>query len=227
MSLFDPAFWFGLGSLVVANLLLSGDNAIVIALASRGLPPRVQRKAVFYGSAAAIVLRILLTLLASEALALPYLRIAGGALLLWIGIGLIREPGDDEGPAIAQHGDLARAVRTIVVADLVMSLDNVVAVAAAARGDAWLLGIGLAISIPIIVFGSAIVLSVVSRFPIIVFAGAAFLGWLAGGLAHADPALAHRDGGLPAVAFGLAGAALVLAVGLLLRRRAALSDQTA
>src|SRR5262245_1224388 len=181
MELMSAAFWAALGSIILANILLSGDNAIVIALAARSLPAHQQKKAIFWGSAAAIVMRIVLTLIAVEMLKWPYLKIIGGLLLLYIGVTLLLDEEDDEeGGDATQSTGLWAAIRTILVADLVMSLDNVLAVAAAAKGDNVLLILGLGISIPLIIFGSTLLLKVMQRFPIIITAGAALLGYLAG-----------------------------------------------
>jgi YjbE family integral membrane protein len=219
----SPAFWAALGSIILANILLSGDNAVVIALAARGLPQRLQKPAILFGSLAAIAMRIVLTLVAVQMLGLPYLKLVGGALLLWIGAGLLVE---DEGPGHhrAPAAGVGSAVRTILVADLVMSLDNVLAVAAAAQGDTTLLVIGLAISVPLIVFGSTLLLRVMERFPIIVIAGAALLGWLGGEMMLTDPVLGRWVGTMPestVTAAGVAGAVLVVVAGKWMQRRQA------
>ncbi|MBL0087280.1 MAG: TerC family protein [Ideonella sp.] len=224
MDLTSAAFWTALGSIIWVNIILSGDNAVVIALAARSLPAEQQKKAVFWGSAAAIVLRIALTIIAAEMLRWPYLKIIGGCLLFYIGVGLLS--GDDEGGddgGLKGQGGLMQAVRTILVADLVMSLDNVLAVAAAAKGNVPLLVIGLALSIPLIIFGSTLLLKVMERLPILVTAGAALLGFLAGEMLLTDPAVAQRFGeqshAIVNVA-GAIGAVLVVALGLFLKRRA-------
>ena len=223
MDLMSAAFWAALGSIIWVNVLLSGDNAVVIAMAARSLPPRQQKKAIFWGSAAAIVLRIALTVIALEMLKWPYLKLVGALLLLYIGITLLAEDDDgDAGIGGAANGSLLNAVRTILVADLVMSLDNVLAVAAAAKGDVPLLVIGLAVSIPLIIFGSTLLLKVMERYPVIVTAGAALLGWLAGEMLLTDPALVQRFGEPGAVTLNIArtvGAAFVVALGTLLQRR--------
>jgi len=224
MDLSSAAFWAALGSIILANLVLSGDNAVVIALAARSLPAQQQTKAIFWGSAAAIVMRIVLTLIAVEILRWPYLKIVGAVLLLYIGVSLLR---DDEGEenARAEVSGMMAAIRTILVADLVMSLDNVLAVAAAAKGDTVLLVLGLAISIPLIIFGSTLLLKVMVRFPIIITLGAALLGFLAGEMMFTDPAVTTRFGELSHTLVntaGAVGAALVVAVGLWLQRRARL-----
>jgi YjbE family integral membrane protein len=228
MDLTSAAFWAALGSIILANIVLSGDNAVVIALAARSLPAQQQRKAIFWGSGAAIVMRIVLTLIAVEMLRWPYLKIVGGLLLLYIGVSLLVEDEDGEGTE-ERAGGLLSAIRTILVADLVMSLDNVLAVAAAAKGDTPLLVIGLAISIPLIIFGSTLLLKVMERLPIIITLGAALLGFLAGEMIFTDPALTARFGELsPDVVngAGAVGAVLVVAGGLWLQRRARAADIT-
>ena len=221
MDFTSTAVWAALGSIILANIVLSGDNAVVIALAARSLPAHQQVKAIFWGSAAAIVLRIALTLLAVEMLKWPYLKIVGALLLLYIGITLLGEDDGSDG-GHAHTGSLLVAIRTILVADLVMSLDNVLAVAAAAKGSVVLLVIGLAISIPLIIFGSTLVIRLMERFPFIVTLGAALLGFLAGEMVLTDPAVTARFGELGHDVINLAGAAgalLVVAVGTWLRRR--------
>lgn len=213
-------FWIPLLQIIGVNIVLSGDNAVVIALAARALPPAQQKKAVVWGSGAAIVMRIVLTLTAVALLSMPYLKLVGSALLLWIGIQLINS--DDEGENIESSSNLASAIKTILVADLVMSLDNVIAVAAAAKGSFVLLVIGLAISIPLVIFGATMLLRLMERFPIIITIGAALLGYVSGEMAVTDPAaqpwidehLAVLHHVLPA-AFAL----LVVAVGKLLNKR--------
>lgn len=180
-------FWVTLGEIMMINILLSGDNAVVIALASRSLPPEQQKKAILFGSLGAIVLRIILTFFAVALLTLPFLKLVGGLLLLWIGYSMLVP--EDEEDELEGHSNLAAAIRTIIVADFVMSLDNVLGVAAAAKGNTALLVIGLAVSIPLIIYGSTLVLKVMERFPIIVVAGAGLLGWVAGEMMVTDPAL--------------------------------------
>ena len=188
----DATFWAALLSIIVANILLSGDNAVVIALASRNLPPSQQKKAIFWGSAAAIILRVVLTVTAVQLLALPYLKIIGAILLVYIGVQLLAD-SDDEAE-MHGHSNIWGAIRTILVADLVMSLDNVIAVAAAAQKGPEetrliLLIIGLGLSIPLIIFGSTMLLKVMDRFPVIITLGAGLLGLLAGGMLVEDPAI--------------------------------------
>ncbi len=174
-------------AIIMVNLLLSGDNALVIALASRRLPPRQQRQAILWGGAGAVGLRIVLTLVAVILLTVPYLQLIGGLLLEWVAIKLVTDDHSDENE-IEAAGDLWTAIKTILVADLVMSLDNVIAIAGVAKGHTGLLIIGLAISIPIIVWGSTLITALMQRWPVIVVIGAAFLGWTAGGMILADPA---------------------------------------
>jgi len=192
MSFFDvihtTSFWTGLMTIVWVNVILSGDNAVVIALAARALPKDQQRKAVFWGAGAAVVLRIMLTWFAATLLQLPYLRILGGLLLFWIAINLL-VPEDDE-KEIHGHETMFHAIRTILVADLVMSVDNVLAVAAAANGDITLLSIGLLLSIPLVVFGASMLMMVMERYPIIITFGAAMIGWVAGDMLVSDPVVA-------------------------------------
>jgi YjbE family integral membrane protein len=224
MEFTTAAFWAALGSIIWVNIILSGDNAVVIALAARSLKPHQQKQAIFWGSAAAIVLRVVLTVIAVEMLKWPYLKIIGALLLLYIGVTLMLEDDDEEGDIGNQTGGLIAAIRTILIADLVMSLDNVLAVAAAAKGNIPLLVIGLALSIPLIIFGSTLLLKVMERFPIIIIAGAALLGFLAGEMLLTDPALVARIGELPhwqVNAGGAIGAALVVALGWSLQRRRA------
>ncbi|AOB30789.1 hypothetical protein AKI39_08905 [Bordetella sp. H567] len=228
MELTQAAFWLALLQIIWVNILLSGDNAVVIALAARSLPPAQQKKAIVIGSAAAIIMRIILTLVAAKLLLLPWLKLIGAVLLVYIGVSLLMPEDEDDGGA-KSHGNLLSAIRTIMIADLVMSLDNVVAVAAAAMGDTTLLVLGLAISIPLVIFGSTLLLKVIERFPIIVWVGAALLGFIAGELLVGDPALhdsvARIDAALGTTEHNLAlmagafGAVLVLLLGKILIAR--------
>ena len=213
-------FWVGLLKIVWINIILSGDNAVVIALAARSLPPHQQKQAIFWGSGAAVVLRVVLTLIAAKLLELPYLQIIGGLLLLWIGVQLLGDEDDEEGES-SETGGLMAAVRTILIADLVMSLDNVIAVAAAAKGSMVLLVLGLLISIPLVVFGSTLMIKLMERFPIIVILGAALIGWVAGETILGDrslEAVVAANGWLHYVG-PLAGAAFVIVVGKFLQNR--------
>jgi len=221
MEFFEsPDFWIGLLKIIWINIILSGDNAVVIALAARSLPPEQQRKAILIGSGAAVVLRIALTVVAAKLLAMPYLQIIGGVLLLWIGIQLLsEEDGDDEGEP--KTANLMTAVRTILIADVVMSLDNVIGVAAAAKGDELLLIIGLAISIPLVVFGSSMMIKVMDRFPVIVVFGAGLIGWVGGETIVSDVALSEVLAANTWLHYAgaAAGAALVVGVGKFLQSR--------
>jgi len=178
----DPLFWTALLKIIGVNIILSGDNAVVIALAARSLPQKQQKMAVIWGSGAAIVMRILLTLFAVALLALPWLKLVGSALLLWIGVKLLTDEGDNE-DGIKSHDSMAAAIKTILIADLVMSLDNVIAVAAAAKDNTLLMMLGLGISIPLIIFASTLLIKVMERFPIVITIGAALIGWVAGEMA--------------------------------------------
>ena len=206
-------FWIGLLKIVWINIILSGDNAVVIALAARSLPPDQQKKAIFWGSAAAVILRIVLTVVAVKLLALSYLQIIGGVLLLWIGVQLLSSDEDGE-DGHKTSGGLMAAVRTILIADLVMSLDNVIAVAAAAKGSTTLLVIGLAISIPLVIFGSTLMIKLMDRFPIIVTLGAALIGWVGGETIVNDLALKDVVTSFPALHYLAAAAGALLVVGL-------------
>lgn len=202
------------------DLLLSGDNAVVIALACRGLPAHQRRLGMLLGAGAAVALRIVFALVITQLLALPFLRLVGGALLFWIALRLVR--GEDETHEVEAGHSLWTAVRTIVIADAVMSLDNVIAIAAAAHGNVWLFVFGLLLSVPLIIAGSTMIMALISRFPIFVWAGAALLGWIAGEMISGDPWLVDRLGHLAEtvdLAAPFAGAALVVLVGLLVTRQ--------
>jgi len=181
-------FWVGLAKIIGVNIILSGDNAVVIALAARSLPPRQQKQAIFWGSGAAIVMRILLTIFAVKLLMLPYLKIVGSLLLFWIGVQLLL-PEDGDGDDVNSSDNMLAAIKTILIADLVMSLDNVIAVAAAAGGSVVLLVLGLGISIPLVIFGSTLLLNLMERFPVIITIGGGLIGWVAGEMIVSDPSL--------------------------------------
>ena len=212
----DPAFWLSLGQIMLVNIVLSGDNAVVIALAARSLPEAQRKLAVCWGSVAAIGMRVILTIVALEMLKLSYLKMIGSVLLFWIALKLLT-PEESEGDGIENQNTLAGAIRTILIADLVMSLDNVLAVAAAAKGDNLLLMLGLGISIPLVIFGSTVILRLMDRFPIIITLGAAILGYVAGEMLVTEPALADnpllREDGWLHRALPLASAALVIVLG--------------
>jgi YjbE family integral membrane protein len=221
------AFWIGLWQIILVNIVLSGDNAVVIALAARSLPPKQQKAAIFWGSGAAIVMRIFLTIVAVELLRLPYLKLVGAALLLWIAVGLLlpEDEGEDGGP---QTGNLGSAIRTILIADLVMSLDNVIAVAAASRDSIVLLLLGLAVSIPLIVWSSQIILHFMERYPVIISLGAGLLGYVAGGMMVTDVAVRDwADTLLPGANYvaGAIGALAVVVAGRWLARRKGVSEK--
>jgi YjbE family integral membrane protein len=220
MDLTDPVFWTALAKIIGVNIVLSGDNAVVIALAARSLPPKQQKKAIFWGSAAAIILRIILTIFAVALLSLPWLKLIGSVLLLWIGTKLLIP--EDEDPDINSSDNLVTAIKTILIADLVMSLDNVIGVAAAAGGNVVLLILGLAISIPLVIFGATVLVKVMERWPIIITIGAGLLGFVAGEMAWEDGAIASFTAQFPHVAKWVvagAGAAFVVILGLTLAKR--------
>jgi len=221
-----PQFWTGLLAIIWVNVVLSGDNAVVIALAARSLPKHQQGKAVFWGAGAAVLLRIILTIVAVELLKWPFLKIVGGLLLFWIAIKLLLPEDDDTD--VESSANLLAAIKTILIADLVMSLDNVIAVAAVAQDSRLLLVLGLAISIPLVIFGATLLMKMMERYPIIITIGAALLGWVAGGMLVTDPFLAqwidanvtwlHID--LPEVsAIEIIGAVLVVVLGKWLATR--------
>ena len=217
----SAAFWIGLFKIVWINIILSGDNAVVIALAARSLPPRQQKKAIVFGSGAAVVLRVLLTVAAAWLLALPFLQIAGGCLLLWIGCQLLSEEEDKGDESSKNTGSMMAAVRTILIADLVMSLDNVIAVAAAAEGDMLLLILGLGISIPLVVFGSTLMIGLMARFSVIVTLGAALIGWVGGETIVSDALLHGLTQNAPWLHYtaAAAGAIAVIAAGQWMQSR--------
>jgi len=225
-------FWIAVGQIIMIDVLLGGDNAVVIALACRKLPPALRIKGILWGTVGAIVLRVVLIFFALTLLAIAYLKLVGAALLLWIGVKLLA-PDDDGHGEIQASDKLVAAIKTIIVADLVMSVDNVIAIAGAAEsagGDHKmpLVVFGLLVSIPIIVWGSQLVIKLMDRFPVIITVGGMLLGWIAGTMAVTDPALV---GHVPADAAGaataalrygagVAGALFVLALGLAFKRRA-------
>jgi YjbE family integral membrane protein len=214
MSPMDPLFWTALLKIIGVNIVLSGDNAVVIALAARSLPPKQQKQAIIWGSGAAIVMRIVLTLFAVALLALPWLKIIGSVLLLWIGVKLLIPEDDD--PDIEASDNMWAAIKTILIADLVMSLDNVIAVAAAAGGHWGLMIIGLAISIPLVIFGATLLVKVMERWPVIITIGAGLLGFVAGEMAWEDGAIASYTQGYPGwmkYVVAMIGVAIVVGLG--------------
>jgi YjbE family integral membrane protein len=219
MGIDQPVFWLAVLQIIWVNVLLSGDNALVIALACRQLPPRTRKWGIALGAAVAVLLRILFTGIVATLLVLPWLKFAGGLALLYIAIDLVK-PDDGGGEAkVKAYDSLWRAVGTVAVADMVMSLDNVVAIAAVAQGNWTLLSLGLAISIPLIVVGAALITMIFERWPILVWAGAGLLGWIAGDLMISDPAIVERIGEAAAERYDLwaaaAGTAIVIAFGYL------------
>ena len=227
-----PEFWLAVGQIIMIDILLGGDNAVVIALACRKLPPAQRRLGILWGTAGAIVLRVVLIFFALTLLQVPYLKIVGALLLLWIGVKLLMPEGDEEHSNIQGSDRLWTAVRTVIVADFVMSLDNVIAIAGAAESagngnEMVLVVLGLLVSIPIIVWGSQLVIKLMDRFPAVITGGAMLLGWIAGTMIVGDPALAewmpvNRKGGDAvwiAYSAGIVGALLVLLVGRSLKAR--------
>ncbi|OYT98513.1 MAG: hypothetical protein CFE40_11245 [Burkholderiales bacterium PBB1] len=233
-ALMTPEFWIAVGQIIMIDILLGGDNAVVIALACRKLPPAQRRQGILWGTAGAIVLRVILIFFALQLLAIPLLKLVGAILLVWIGVKLLL-PEDDDGHANIEGSDkLWGAVKTVIVADLVMSLDNVIAIAGAAEtagGDHTmpLVIFGLLVSIPIIVWGSQLVIKLMDRYPLIITLGAMLLGWIAGTMAVGDPALTNPEvmpqlpklppDGWIKYAAGVAGALLVYATGRGLQAR--------
>ena len=205
------------------NIILSGDNAVVIAMACRGLPPQQRRMGLVLGSGVAVVMRILFTVIVVRLLEVPFLRIGGSLLLVWIAIQLVSQDEDDAENKVKSTDKLLHAVWTIAVADMVMSLDNVLAIAAVAKNNTPLLILGLVISIPLIVAGATLIMALLSRFPLLVWAGAGLLGWVAGEMLDSDPYLVERFGEAVLhrieLAVASAGAAIVLVAGFVLRLR--------
>ncbi|MEZ5606613.1 MAG: TerC family protein [Burkholderiaceae bacterium] len=219
-------FWIAVGQIIVIDILLGGDNAVVIALACRGLPKQQRLQGIVWGTVGAIILRVILIAFALALLQIPYLKLVGGLLLVWIGVKLIAPEEDDDHGNIQGSDKLWAAIKTVIVADLVMSIDNVIGIAGAAQGagekHALVLVIfGLLVSIPIIVWGSQMVLKLMDRFPFIITLGGMLLGWIAGTMVHSDPALTPwlPQGNSWHYAVGVAGALLVLVIGKLMQRR--------
>ena len=219
--------WAAVVQIILIDILLGGDNAVVIALACRNLPRHQRTQGIIWGTIGAIVLRVILIAFAVALLQVPFLKLVGGALLLWIGVKLIA-PGKDDGHGNLEGGaSLLSAIKTVIVADLVMSVDNVIAIAGAAQQadpdhQIGLVIFGLLVSIPIIVWGSQMVLKLIDRFPIVVAAGGALLGWIAGGMMVTDPAITARIGDIPRLWVYLAevlGALVVIGLGELVKRR--------
>ena len=226
----SPEFWEGLLKIIGVNIVLSGDNAVVIALASRSLPPHLRNKAVWLGAGGAVVLRLIFSFFIIELMAIPYLKLVGAILLLWIGVKMMVPEHDGHG----ENGDgkptanatIWNAIKTIIIADAVMSLDNVIAIAAAANGDVALIVIGLLISVPLIIYGSTLILKYLIKYPFLVMFGAGLIGWIAGEIWFSDPAVAPWTEQLLAnyghwleTASAACGAAFVVGVGSLMAAR--------
>lgn len=227
-ALMTPEFWVAVGQIILIDIVLGGDNAVVIALACRQLPASQRTKGILWGTVGAIVLRVVLIFFALTLLAVPYLKLVGAVLLVWIGVKLLAPDHDDDHSKIQGSDKLWSAVKTVIVADLVMSIDNVIAIAGAAEsagGDHKmpLVIFGLLVSIPIIVWGSQLVLKLMDRFPSIVVLGGMLLGWIAGTMAVTDPAAAQwiKADDVVRYSAGVAGALLVLAIGKFMARQRA------
>lgn len=223
LSLADPLMWGKLVEIIALNIVLSGDNAVVIALACRALSPEQRTKGIALGAGVAVLLRVVFTVLIASLLNAPFLHIVGGALLIWIAVKLIVEDGEQEADGIAASSKLWKAVQTVAIADIVMSLDNVLAIAAVAKDSLPLLVAGLVISIPLIVLGASLITRLLARFPVLVWAGAALLGWVAGEMFESDPWFVARFGEALVHKFeypaAILGALLVLGLGYFLKPR--------
>ena len=218
-------FWLAVGQIIMIDILLGGDNAVVIALACRNLPPKQRTQGIIYGTIGAIVLRVILIAFALALLTVPYLKLVGAVLLLWIGVKLLQPEGDGD-HNISSSDKLWSAVKTVIIADLVMSVDNVLAIAGAAQGAGEshqlpLVIFGLLVSIPIIVWGSTFVLKLMERFPLVITLGAMLLGWIAGQMAYTDPAIKDYlpESAVWSYAAAVAGALSVLLAGKVLQSR--------
>jgi len=233
-DLLSPAFWVAAGQIIGVNIILSGDNAVVIAMACRMLPPRQRLWGMILGAGVAVLLRVLFTLVVAQAMAYPYLKLVGGILLLWVAVKLLVPDEEGEGKVEAAE-NLWRAVRIVAIADIVMSLDNVIAIAASAETAAMrvdmahaaaiktiLIIFGLATSVPLIVAGSALLMALLDRYPILVWAGAGLLGWVAGDIMIKDSALENWFGAAKIehlhVWAAAVGAAFVIILSWLIRR---------
>ncbi len=223
MELSSPEFWIALGQIIMIDILLGGDNAVVIALASRRLPEAQRKQAIFWGMFGAVALRVVLIFFALQLLKVPFLKIVGGILLLWIGIKLLMPNDEDGGHDIDASTHLLGAIKTIVLADAVMSLDNVIGIAGAAKDSLGLVVFGLLFSIPIIIWGSRFVLTLMDRFPAVILFGAGLLGWIGGGMLADDVVLKPWTvgfGNTAHYAAAVVGAVFVVAIGKLLARQA-------
>ena len=222
MDFSNPVFWIAILQIVAIDIVLGGDNAVVIGLACRRLPAHQRKMGILWGMVGAIGLRVILIFFAVTLLAVPYLKLVGAILLLWIGVKLLL-PEDEGGHNIEAGATLAAAIKTIIVADAVMSLDNVIAIAGAAGDSKFLIVFGLLLSVPIIMLGSQLVIKLMDRFPIVIVLGGALLGWIAGGMVVTDVAL--KDwfaANVPAAGWigPVVGALLVVTIGKMLAARA-------
>lgn len=222
-SLSDPLLWGKLAEIVALNIVLSGDNAVVIALACRALSPAQRTKGIVLGAGVAVLLRVVFTVLIASLLNAPFLRIVGALLLIWIAVKLVVEDGEQNEDSVKASDKLWKAVQTVAIADIVMSLDNVLAIAAVAKDSIPLLVAGLIVSIPLIVLGASLITNLLTRFPILVWAGAALLGWVAGEMLDSDPWLVAQFGSeflhkleYPAA---ILGALIVVGLGYFLKHR--------
>jgi YjbE family integral membrane protein len=209
-------FWILLAQIMLVNIVLSGDNAVVIAMAARGLPENQQKAAILWGSGGAVILRVLLTVVAVALLKVPFLQFAGGLMLIWIAYQLLVEEDEPAGEDPNGKNGLIAAVKTILVADVVMSLDNTLAIAGVAKGNYTLLGLGLALSIPLVVFGSALIMKAMDKFPLLVYIGAGLIAYTAGEMIDSDkavqPYMPHVFHGTPYLAILITAA--VIGIGL-------------
>ncbi len=222
MTIEDPTFWLAVVQIIWIDILLSGDNAVVIALACRKLPPRQRMWGIVLGTAVAISLRVAFTGIVTQLMTMPYVKLVGGLLLFWIAVKLLGSEEQQQSGEIEAVDTLWQAIKIVAIADVVMSLDNVIAIAAAARGNYGLLMFGLAVSIPLIMAGAAMVIALLERFPAIVWAGAALLGWIAGEIIAGDPLFTrHLDPGMVhsvQIAAATLGAVMVVLIGMVRRR---------
>lgn len=222
-SLSDPSTLAKILEIIALNIVLSGDNAVVIALACRGLPAKQRTIGIALGAGVAVLLRVVFTVIIASLLNTPFLRIAGALLLLWIAVKLLVEDGGEGEDSIKSSDKLLKAVQTVAIADIVMSLDNVLAIAAVAKDSIGLLILGLVISIPLIVVGASLITSLLSRFPILIWVGAALLGWVAGEMLDSDPWLISKFGAetLHALEYpaAIAGALFVVVTGYFLKKK--------
>jgi YjbE family integral membrane protein len=230
-SFSDPATFGKVLEIIVLNIILSGDNAVVIALACRGLPPKQRNIGIALGAGVAVILRVVFTVLIASLLNTPFLRIAGALLLLWIAVKLLTDENEENEDNIKSSDKLLKAVQTVAIADIVMSLDNVLAIAAVAKDSIGLLILGLVISIPLIVVGASLITTLLTRFPILIWVGAGLLGWVAGEMLDSDPWLVEKFGAdllhkleYPAAA---AGALFVIIAGYLIKKKHAAKPESA